>query len=245
MPTLPSSHRPPEKRASRWEHKREVRTLTGRPWRRLRAAILQRDKYLCQRCLDLGRLTEAEEVDHTIPLSKGGTDHPSNLAAICVPCHRAKTATEGGKASTHPEWLPMPKCRVVVVTGPPGAGKTTWANSQAGKGDTVIDLDECFREVCGVHGHEADRSYLDAALRLRNHKVAELTTKAAGTAYLIVGEPTAGRVKWWMGKLGAEHVLIDPGLDVCMRRVSGRRAEAALNWYAKRNYTESLGNGQG
>src|SRR5690606_40355655 len=58
-----------------------------------------------------------------------------------------------------------------------GAGKTTWAKAQAQAGDTVIDLDECFREVCGAHGHEADRVNLDAALRLRNHKIADLTTK--------------------------------------------------------------------
>jgi len=31
------------------------------------------------------------EVDHSIPVSKGGTDHLNNLFPSCVPCNRSKT----------------------------------------------------------------------------------------------------------------------------------------------------------
>ena len=163
-----------------------------------------------------------------------------NLQGICARCHKAKTASESGRGSTHPEWLPKPACDVVLVTGPPGAGKTTWCEAQAKKHDVVIDLDQCFLEVSGKHGHEADRSYLDAALRLRNAKIADLASKATGTAYLIVGEPTATRVKWWMEKLGATHKLVDPGIDVCLSRTHGKRAEAVRAWYARRTYLETV-----
>lgn len=240
MPSLPIKHRPAKPKPGRWGEGKVERKLTGRPWRRLRQQVLQRDKYLCQVCLALGRLTEADEVDHIIPIAKGGSDHPDNLQSICTPCHKGKTASEGGKGSTHPEWLPKPACSVVLVTGPAGAGKTTWAKAQAKRPDVVIDLDDCFMAVCGVHGHEADRRYLDAALRYRNHQIADLASKTSGTAYLIVGEPQAGKVKWWMDKLDAEHVLIDPGLDACLSRVDGRRGEAAAAWYAKRNYHEAI-----
>jgi 5-methylcytosine-specific restriction enzyme A len=82
-----------------WHKEREHRTLTGRPWRRLREQILQRDKYLCQYCLPVGRVREATEVDHKTPLSKGGTDKPENLASTCHSCHETKTMQEqGGKA---------------------------------------------------------------------------------------------------------------------------------------------------
>ena len=30
------------------------------------------------------------EVDHVIPVAKGGTDDPSNLVPACGPCNRAK-----------------------------------------------------------------------------------------------------------------------------------------------------------
>lgn len=65
----------------------------GRPWRRLRAAVLARANHLCQcsECKALGRLREATEVDHIIPLAQGGTDCMSNLCAINADCHAAKT----------------------------------------------------------------------------------------------------------------------------------------------------------
>lgn len=76
----------------------------GRPWRRLRAAILERDGHLCQcdECRQHGRLLLAREVDHIIPAFEGGTDDPSNLRAINVDCHRAKTAAEAARARRRP-----------------------------------------------------------------------------------------------------------------------------------------------
>jgi 5-methylcytosine-specific restriction protein A len=79
-----------------WHKEREHRKLTGRPWRRLREQILVRDKYLCQLCRAAGRLREATEVDHMIPLSKEGTDKPSNLQSLCNECHERKSKAERG-----------------------------------------------------------------------------------------------------------------------------------------------------
>lgn len=68
----------------------------GRPWRRLRQEILERDKYLCQceDCKASKQVTLADEVDHIVPISQGGTDDPSNLRAINSEHHKAKTARE-------------------------------------------------------------------------------------------------------------------------------------------------------
>ncbi len=85
--------------------KRAERTgLSGRPWRRLRDQILRRDSYLCQcdECKRLGRLLPANEVDHVIPLSQGGSDSPDNLRAINRDCHRAKTQRESRAAHRGP-----------------------------------------------------------------------------------------------------------------------------------------------
>jgi 5-methylcytosine-specific restriction protein A len=66
----------------------------GRPWRRKREAILLRDKYTCKACqivtLDL-------EVDHIVNIARGGTDEEANLQALCVLCHKAKTADEAAQ----------------------------------------------------------------------------------------------------------------------------------------------------
>jgi len=66
----------------------------GRPWRRLRQQVLDRDHWLCQTCKREGRVTQAQEVDHIKPVSQGGDDSLANLEAICKPCHRRKTASE-------------------------------------------------------------------------------------------------------------------------------------------------------
>lgn len=81
-----------------WAKKREHRTLTGRPWRRLREQVLQRDNYLCQ-CAECAKRfvpLEATEVDHIIPLAKGGSDKPENLRAMNKDCHAAKTLRDSG-----------------------------------------------------------------------------------------------------------------------------------------------------
>lgn len=63
----------------------------GRPWRRIRDRILLRDKYTCQQC---GHIGTDLEVDHIINTAQGGTDDDQNLQSLCIPCHKAKTATE-------------------------------------------------------------------------------------------------------------------------------------------------------
>ena len=65
-----------------------------RQWRNRRLVVLQRDKYLCQPCRRADRVRPAQEVDHVIPRSAGGTDDLDNLQAICRECHAAKTARE-------------------------------------------------------------------------------------------------------------------------------------------------------
>jgi 5-methylcytosine-specific restriction protein A len=74
----------------------------GRPWRRLRDQILLRDQYQC-RCDQCERLpplqrAPANEVDHIVPLSEGGSDDPSNLRAINDEHHKPKTQAEARRA---------------------------------------------------------------------------------------------------------------------------------------------------
>ena len=85
-----------------WDHgRRESRHARGygTAWEKLRERVMQRDCYLCQPCYRATpqRITPAKEVDHVIPKAKGGTDALDNLEAICVPCHRDKSARDQGK----------------------------------------------------------------------------------------------------------------------------------------------------
>jgi 5-methylcytosine-specific restriction enzyme A len=63
------------------------RNGSTRKWRGLREQILFRDHHTCRVC---GQ--PAEHIDHIIPAIVGGTDHPSNLQALCATCNLGKGA---------------------------------------------------------------------------------------------------------------------------------------------------------
>ena len=81
--------------SGRWAGSRRRSGRTGSGWEEQAAArrVLKRDGHRCylrgQDCVG-----SATEVDHVRPISQGGTDTDDNKRAICVPCHRAKTARE-------------------------------------------------------------------------------------------------------------------------------------------------------
>jgi len=59
-------------------------------WELIRTTQLEKFPW-CAICNKL-----AKHVDHFIPRKKGGSDEPSNLQSLCLPCHSRKTAKEDG-----------------------------------------------------------------------------------------------------------------------------------------------------
>ena len=55
---------------------------------RTRFTVFKRDKYTCRICLRSG---VELEIDHIVPLSRGGSDMLGNLQTTCVPCNRGKS----------------------------------------------------------------------------------------------------------------------------------------------------------
>jgi 5-methylcytosine-specific restriction enzyme A len=68
-----------------------------------RKTILIRAKYRCVRCGYGDRFKKAElEIDHIIPLSKGGKTEIGNAQVLCKPCHLKKTHQwDNRRKSTH------------------------------------------------------------------------------------------------------------------------------------------------
>lgn len=60
-------------------------------WRALSDKIKKRDGYCCRKCgrnrIQIRAANEFLEVDHILPISKGGTDQPPNLWTLCSTCH--------------------------------------------------------------------------------------------------------------------------------------------------------------
>src|SRR5689334_3305622 len=66
----------------------DVGRASSSTWRRVRLAVLERDKFICYRC---GKY--AVEIDHLWPAALGGDDHPEGLRACCRRCN-AKQGTK-------------------------------------------------------------------------------------------------------------------------------------------------------
>lgn len=80
-----------DKRGSYYEHQyiwnAICRVERGKVTNRMRFCIYERDGYRCQIC---GRRTNDLEVDHIIPISKGGKSTPDNLQTLCHRCNYRK-----------------------------------------------------------------------------------------------------------------------------------------------------------
>ena len=69
-------------------------TATGRSTSTaIHSYAIQRSKGICESCDEAAPFTTKNgrpylEVHHLIPISKGGPDHPENVAAVCPNCHR-------------------------------------------------------------------------------------------------------------------------------------------------------------
>lgn len=87
------------------EHQREkwakpataTKRTTGRKLQAMRAALFARCP-LCVECDRQGRVTEATQRDHVVPLAEGGADDDSNVQALCDACHEAKSQGEAARA---------------------------------------------------------------------------------------------------------------------------------------------------
>ena len=64
-------------------------------WQAIRNQYIA-EHLLCVKCEARGLVVAAAEVDHIIPLARGGTSEDSNLQSLCKPCHSSKTAREVG-----------------------------------------------------------------------------------------------------------------------------------------------------
>jgi len=71
--------------ANSYEARRKEANAVISEWE-FRLMIFSRDGFKCKSCASPNRLS----VDHIIPVVKGGSDDPSNLQTLCLPCNLSK-----------------------------------------------------------------------------------------------------------------------------------------------------------
>ena len=74
----------------------------GAAWRAIRLEYLRHHPLCEMECAARGLRVAATQVDHRLPLARGGTHDPRNLQAACAPCHSRKTAREDGRFGRRP-----------------------------------------------------------------------------------------------------------------------------------------------
>lgn len=79
--------------AARLEGTSAVKRITGTTLQNIRAKHF-RLKPLCVMCEAVGRTELATELDHIVPLYKGGADQDHNRQGLCYACHKVKTAQD-------------------------------------------------------------------------------------------------------------------------------------------------------
>lgn len=204
-------------------------------WRRVRKAVLERDGYRCRihgpKCTE-----QATEVDHIVPHDAGGARYdPDNLRAACGTCNKGRAARQKHRGG----WR-RSSTRVVLVVGPPGAGKSSHVAEHAGAQDLVIDYD-VLAEALGGNGHGAGNHEVTSAARnavLRRLQRGEVD---APVAWIVSANPRAEEMF-----PHHEVVTVDPGRDEVLRRCDeagrpGRWRRLVDDWYAARRVGSRVG----
>lgn len=191
-----------------------TRRVVGRTRQERNKKILARSD-VCHICGQPG----SDAIDHVTPLSRGGTDDPANLqpAHHDVPpyCNRRKA-----------DLMPSEVDRqVIMVCGPPGAGKTTYANTL---GLDVYDLDD-------DKWHGSDALFRAALVELREEP-------RARAVVIRTGATLSARQKAATTMGATECVVIDTDLATCVTRIKARartnppthvQIKAARDWWGK------------
>lgn len=77
------------------------RVERGKVSNKLRFAIYDRDGHRCRKC---GRRTDDLEIDHIIPISKGGKTTYDNLQTLCKYCNKMKGSKIESSGNSYTRW---------------------------------------------------------------------------------------------------------------------------------------------
>lgn len=145
---------------------------------------------------------------HIIDRQLGGTNDPGNYQAEHLSCNARKRAANA---------------RIVLVTGPPCAGKTTYVQAHAHDGDVVLDLDQIARDLGSTRYWHHDPATMARANQVMRREIMRLAARRRGRAWIIRCVPD-GRARTGLARLVRADVvvvLVPPG-RVLVRRARER-----------------------
>lgn len=123
-----------------------------------------------------------------------------------------------------------------VVAGPPGGGKSTYAEKKAGRKGTVVDLDRMAmdRSPAGTKPYRYSGKARASAMKDRSDMIERHIASPKKRMVVVDTAPTKKAMKRY-DDAGAKKHMMDPGEKKTMRRVKEGRPDhfkyPARNWY--------------
>jgi hypothetical protein len=134
---------------------------------------------------------------------------------------------------------------LIVVTGPPASGKSTWVRAHAKPADIVIDYDVLAQALSGPGASRQAHSKAAEAVaqRARRAAIEEAKRHIKDTDVYLIHTTPQDKAMAEYRRLSARIVEIDPGKEVVMQRIDSMRRPAlrsvATRWYAGRDAARS------
>lgn len=179
----------------------------GRDHKLIAAQVLA-EATICAICLKPPTPSDPLQAGHKQGREEGGP----NVLANYQPEHRSCNAR---KIS--------PNRHVVLITGPPCAGKTTYARTHARPGDTILDLDQIARALGSTKAWQHEPAITRRADEILRRKVTALRGGGAVRAWVIRSVPsgnTRSALARWIK--ATDTVLLLPPREVLVARALER-----------------------
>lgn len=126
---------------------------------------------------------------------------------------------------------------ITVVAGPPCGGKTTYVNTHHAPGAVIVDFDALAVALGSETFHDHTPEHVPATRAARAAAIETvLADQPARGAWIVDTAPTRSMLARYR-RAGAHLVVVDPGLDECLRRaeLDGRpdwTIREIHRWYA-------------
>lgn len=194
-------------------------------WFRLKEAQLHKAPY-CQAikpdgypCQSMRQL----QVDHKIPRRQGGPDTMANLQTLCDTCHTAKTTRQNGVWNQ--------QGHVIVLCGPPGAGKTTYCKKHWQYGDLIIDIDRLLPAITLDTYRYPPAHVLKYAVALQQAAYRQAQkTYAYAKLWILTAAPARHQRDFFRSTLNADVIVIKPPKSTCIERCKSDPNRKVIDW---------------
>lgn len=113
---------------------------------------------------------------------------------------------------------------MIVVAGPPGAGKSTWVEKRRRAGDVILDRDRLWAALSGEPSHTKPSGLfplVDAAFNavLRKMESARVE-ESLRTVWVVTGAAKRGERQAYRDRFDAEIMVFEIQPNSCLKRIT-------------------------